>query len=326
MIYLLFDSPSSDKGNDSFISRRTSLDIKEVYSPRANSKFVGWLKGVVALLRQSQRNDVLVCWFDFQAVMCFWLCKVLLLKRRIVCINLMLKDKDTLKNKVVAWLYQGALRSKHFVASVTSLEYGRHLKQRLGLECSFSLVHDVYHATYQYYNPLGGGKRNTVFCGGKNGRDWQLMIDVAKALPSIPFTLVMPSDIYEGVKVSLPQNVNALHNVPLKVFMTEMCSASLVALPLDTEAPAGLIVLFQAAANGKYILTTDTMTTREYLANGRGSLLPNDVSVWKEEIQRRIQSEKENELAIAKMREFLETQCSEEMFVKGVEEMIKRVQ
>lgn len=156
-IYLLFDSPSSDNGKCSFISRLSDLEIKEIYSPKSDRKIIGWLKGVVALLRQSQRNDVLVCWFDFQAVMCFWLCKVLLLKRRIVCINLMLKDKDTLKNKVVAWLYQGALRSKHFVASVTSLEYGRHLKQRLGLECSFSLVHDVYHATYQCYNPLGGG-------------------------------------------------------------------------------------------------------------------------------------------------------------------------
>lgn len=324
MIYLLFDSPSSDKEESSFISRLSNFDIKEIYSPRSSQKVIGWLKGVIAMLRQSRRNDVLICWFDFQAVMCFWLCKMLLLKRRIVCINLMLKDKNTLRNKVVAWLYRGALRSKHFVASVTSEEYGEHLKRRLRLCRPFTLIHDVYHATYNHHNPMGG-KNGSVFCGGRNGRDWLFKISVASRMPDVPFTLVMPTDVYMTVKDTLPKNVTALHNVPMQEFIDEMCKASLVALPLDTEAPAGLIVLFQAAANGMYILTTNTMTTREYLADGRGCLLQNDADVWAKAIRHHLCSEQENDTVVAKMQASLETQCSETRFVGGVEEMIKKV-
>ena len=43
-----------------------------------------------------------------------------------------------------------------------------------------------------------------------------------------------------------------------------MCQSSLVVMPLDTEAPAGLIAFFQAAANGRMSITSDTVTTREY--------------------------------------------------------------
>ena len=41
-------------------------------------------------------------------------------------------------------------------------------------------------------------------------------------------------------------------------------------MPLDTEAPAGLIALFQAATYGKMVITTDTVTTREYFSGDRG--------------------------------------------------------
>ena len=74
----------------------------------------------------------------------------------------------------------------------------------------------------------------------------------------------------------------------------------------------------------KYIITTDTMTTREYLSDGRGCLLPNDVDVWKKVITERIGNEKGNKEASAKLLNFLQTECSEENFVDGVEFMIKR--
>ena len=44
--------------------------------------------------------------------------------------------------------------------------------------------------------------------------------------------------------------------------------ASAVFMPLDTEAPAGLTVYFQAAANNKMIITSDTVTTEGYLCCG----------------------------------------------------------
>lgn len=323
MVYLLFDNPC-DKNQVSFISEQAGLEMKEVYSPQYKRLIVGWLKGCLAVLRQSYSNDTIVCWYDFQAVLCYWITRLTFSQRKIVCINLLLKDKASTKNKVVAWLYKKALKSKHFVASVTSVEFGIHLKKRLGINKELFLLHDVFHEDYKV-NASFDICPNTVFCGGRNGRDWKFMIEVAKAMPHVHFHLVMPKVTYDEYQHELPRNVVAKYNISMEDFMKEMCSCEIVALPLDTEAPAGLIVLFQAAANLKYIITTDTMTTREYLSDGRGCLLPNDVDVWKKAINEKLGNVKSNIIASEKLLNFLESECSERKFVEGVETMINKL-
>lgn len=241
-----------------------------------------------------------------------------------MCVNLLLKDKDSFKNKIVAWLYKKALKSKHFVASITSVEYGKHLKNRLGIDKDLFLLHDVFHGDYKVNASLDVCL-NTVFCGGRNGRDWKFMIEVAKAMPHVQFHLVMPKVTYDEYQHELPSNVLARYNISMEDFMKEMCSCEIVALPLDTEAPAALIVLFQAAANMKYIITTDTMTTREYLSDGRGCLLPNDVDVWKKVINEKLGNAKSNIIASEKLLDFLASECSERKFVEGVEFMINKL-
>lgn len=322
MIYLLFDNPG-DKNRVSFISEQAYLKIREVYSPRCKRLLWGWLKGCRLVLEQSHRDDIIVCWYDFQAVLCYWLAKLSFRQRKIVCVNLLLKDKASVKNKAVAWLYKKALKSKHFEASVTSVEYGIHLKKRLGINKGVVLLHDVFHEDYKVNDYLNICP-NTVFCGGRNGRDWKFMIEVAKVMPHVQFHLVMPKVTYDEYQHELPSNVVARYNISMEDFMKEMCSCEIVALPLDTEAPAGLIVLFQAAANMKYIITTDTMTTREYLSDGRGCLLPNEVNVWSEAIDGKLGKVKLNAMASKKLLNFLEAECSEEKFVEGVELMINK--
>ena len=323
MIYFLFDNPS-DQHRLAFITNRTQKEMKVVSSPKCSRLIVGWLKGCLSALRQSYRNDTIVCWYDFQAVLCYWLAKLSLRQRKIVCINLLLKDKATAKNKFVAWLYKKALKSKYLVASVTSVEYGKHLKNRLGIDKDLFLLHDVFHEDYKVNASLDVCP-NTVFCGGRNGRDWKFMIEVAKVMPYVQFHLVMPKVTYDEYQHELSSNVVAKYNLSMEDFMKEMCTCEIVALPLDTEAPAGLIVLFQAAANMKYIITTDTMTTREYLSDGRGCLLTNVVDVWSKAIDEKLGKVKPNAMASEKLLNFLETECSEEKFVEGIETMIKKV-
>lgn len=320
MIYLLFDNPG-DKNAVLFISDKLQERVIEVYSSKSNSLIVGWIKGCLKMLRLSHRNYTIVCWYDFQAILCYWLSILLFKRRKIVCINILLKDKDSLRNKVVSWLYRKALNSKRVVASVTSTEYGTHLKERLGINKKLFLLHDVFHESYLYKRKFHVIP-NSVFCGGRNGRDWKFMIDVAKVMPHVQFHLVMPKVTYDEYQHELPSNVVAKYNISMEDFMKEMCSCEIVALPLDTEAPAGLIVLFQAAANMKYIITTNTMTTREYLSDGRGCLLPNDVDVWAKGICEKLGSTTSNFMASEKLLNFLKTECSEEKFVEGVESMI----
>ena len=323
MIYLLFDNPS-DKGKVSFISQMIHCEVKEIYSPKSQRLIVGWLKGCREVLSTSRHDDTIVCWFDFQAVLCYWLCKLTLKRRKIVCINLLLKDKNSFKNKVVALLYKIALNSKCFVASVTSKEYGEHLKKRLSIKRNFFLLHDVYHDSYSYDKHVEIVP-NTVFCGGRNGREWHFMVEVAKAMPDVEFHLVMPKATYQELKGNLPINAISKVNLSYNDFMKEMCASQIVALPLDTEAPAGLIVLFQAAANMKPIVTTDTMTTREYLSDGRGDLLPNNVDDWVSVLKHKLGHKEVCEASVSQMLSFLQTECSEENFVDVIEQMIKEL-
>lgn len=320
MNYFLFDNPS-DKSRLSFISKLTSVEMKYIGSPKCDKLIVGWLKGCLEVLRQSTHEDTIICWYDFQAILCYWLCSLSFRKRKIVCINLLLKDKDSLKNKVVSWLYRKVLNSKNVVASVTSKEYGEHLKKKLGIQKKIFLLHDVFHDSYKYGKQVTV-RQNTVFCGGRNGRDWRFMVEVAKSMPDVKFHLVMPEAIYHKFWASIPNNVIAKYNLTMDEFMKEMCSCEIVALPLDTEAPAGLIVMFQAAANMKYIITTDTMTTREYLGEGRGSLIANEVNKWVAEIRNRLALSQSNFECSSRLFTYLKSECLEDKFVKGIETMI----
>ena len=152
MVYLLFDNPG-DKGKVSFISQMIHGEVNEIYSPKSKRLIVGWLKGCKYALEVSHSYDTIVCWYDFQAILCYWLCRFTFKRRKIVCVNLLLKDKDSFKNKIVAWLYKKALKSKHFVASITSVEYGKHLKNRLGIDKDLFLLHDVFHGDYKSTPP-----------------------------------------------------------------------------------------------------------------------------------------------------------------------------
>lgn len=324
MIQLLLDN-FRDKERLAFISKNLSFENSMILSPQCKSKIQSWLLGCKKVLCNSDSTDIIVCWYDFQAILCYWLGKVLCRQRKIICINLLLKDKKSIKNKLVAHLYKKALRDKHFIASVTSAEYGEHLKNRLRIKRKMFLLHDVFQESYVYGADVKVASK-TVFCGGRNGRDWRFMVEVAKAMPHVKFHMVMPEAIFHEYEHELPNNAIARYNLPLDEFLKEMCSCEIVSLPLDTQAPAGLIVLFQAAANKKYIITTDTMTTREYLSDGRGCLLPNDVAAWTQAIAEKFGDNQANAEASDKLLSFLRNECSEKKFVEGIEKMIDKVQ
>lgn len=307
------------KGKTSFISRY--LEGRFLYSPEGNSLF-NWVMGVFKALRISKRGDVIVCWFDFQAVLCYWIGALTFQKRNIVCINVMLKDKNTIRNRVVAFMYRKALSSKRLVASVSSEEYGKYVMNRLHIKKKkFFLLHDVFHEYYKV-SDIPVYKPNTVFCGGKNGREWNLIIRVAKLLPNVTFNLVMPGDVYNSLRGDIPNNIIVKHDIPSDEFLHVMCESQIVALPLNTQAPSGLIVIFQAAANNKFIVTSDTLTTREYISNDRGLILRNDAALWAEAIQDSLSHPLDMEKAQKKMLAFLRSNCSEEQFINVLNHMI----
>lgn len=319
MNYLLFDYSRTE---NSFISKLwCNSNLKEVYSNKYKHKIVGWLQGAFQVLQQSRKDDTIICWFDFQAVLVYWLCTLTFCRRNIVCINVMLKDNETLRNKIIGFLYKKALSSNCFKASVTSIEYGQYLNYRFGKNYQFQLIRDVFHKDYTLKEDIQELPK-TVFCGGNNGRDWHFMLKVAKKLPDVNFRFVVPNYLLKSLLSEVPQNVTVRCNIPYIEFLREMCASTIVALPLDTIAPAGLIVLFQAAANQRLVMMTDTVTTRGYITPDRGVLLPNDAEQWVDSILFYFANPLERSEKAKNLQKFLETECSEDKFVNSIKKMI----
>lgn len=99
-----------------------------------------------AILKSSS-GDTLIFWYDFQGIIFWGVCKLLWTKRRIIILNLLLKNKPTFKNKIVSYLYKSALQANNVEATVTSLEYGEALNSQLRIKSSYMLLHDVYPLT-----------------------------------------------------------------------------------------------------------------------------------------------------------------------------------
>lgn len=317
--FLLFDNNNCC---NRFIATKLGKSVTEICSPIRGKKIFCWLKGVKTVLQLSHRDDTIICWYDFQAVLCWWMCRLFLKHRNIVCINILLKDKPSLKNRIVSRMYKTSLSSDNFRASITSKEYGEWLNRKLDINVKYALIHDVYHDSYEYRRKVDINPKS-VFCGGSNGRDWNFIVKIAHAMPDVKFNIVMPHSVYLKYRFKFGDNMNVRYDISYDEFMKELCSSSIVCLPLDTEAPAGLIVMFQAAANLKPIITTRTVTTSEYINEERGIAIRNDVSSWVSAIRSYLNNNSMAMQNAIKMKEYLVEMCSEEQFVKGIMLMLK---
>ena len=313
--YILYDNNDS---NNYFLN---TLFDEVFFTPKLRPMYLSWIVGAYKALKKSCHDDRIVCWYDFQAVILFWLTRLFLCQREIVCLNLLLKPKRTLKNKIATSLYKSALNSSKFKATVTSIEYGKLLNNHFGCNYNYTLLHDVFHDHYKY-NYKGPVIPNSVFCGGRNGRDWNLMMKIAESMPEVSFNIVVPENVFKQYKDNISSNINIKCNLSYDDFMVEMCKSEIVCLPLDTEAPAGLIVLFQAAANRKLVITTDTATTREYINSNSGYIIRNDIKCWKNAIDYSLLNKIDSSNKCNELYRFLCTTCSEQIFIEKVSSLL----
>ena len=324
MRYLLFQW---SRWPHDYLKQALGEECKVVFSKDYKQRVFRYLSGALLVTLKSGRGDTLVCWYDAQAVVTWWLCRILFLKRNVVCLNLLLKQKNTLKNKLASWMYKQALLADNFHATVTSREYGKWLNRSLGINVEFTLLHDVFHDYYEYPQ-LKESEKNIVFCGGCFGRDWTLMLDIVKDTPEVMFSLVMQNRDYyplmRKVGKELPQNVIIEHNIPYKLFMQRLCQSKIVCMPLDSEAPQGLTVIFQAAANDKLILTSNNPTTVEYFSSEQ--LLGTDSKEWSLCIRKCLADEKKRKETAKEFHQFLKNECSEAVFAQTVKRIVESVE
>ena len=324
MRYLLFQW---SKWPHDYLKQALGEECVVVFSKDYKQRVLRYLSGSIAVLRKSSCGDVIICWYDAEAVVTWWLCRLFFLRREIVCLNLLLKQKNTFKNKVASWIYKQALTSNNFYATVTSNEYGCWLNEKLGIDVKYTLLRDVYHTFYEKPD-LKANEGHEVFCGGCYGRDWDLMVEIASVTPDVDFMLVMQTKNYfnlmEKYGDRMPPNIHLEHNIPYKKFMKLLCQAKIVCMPLDSEAPQGLIVMFEGAANDKFILTSDNPTTRGYFDSSQ--LLGNNPEEWSERIKYYLSNDQIRLKKAQDFHDFLKKECSEEVFANTVREIVEKVE
>ncbi|MBO4955603.1 MAG: glycosyltransferase [Muribaculaceae bacterium] len=319
MIWILLDTVEGYP----FIEQRLTMPCRKILSPQKKSKYHTWIAGAWQASRQSKKGDTILAVYDFQGILC-WIFGVLTMRRRnVLSINLLLKDKDTMRNKVATWLYRRAIHSPRFATTVTSGAYSAWINRKLGTKIDFPLLRDVYYLTYEPATTPSKGD-GSVFCGGRNSRDWPLMIEVAKRLPEVKFRFAMPLDSYHALKDSMPSNVEAAGEIPYDQFMEWINCSSVICMPLTTDAPAGLITMFQAAGYRKPIVASYTVTSSEYLTPEHGYLLKSsEPEKWSAAISE-IMADYEKALKKAEtFHHYVSTQCSEQYYVSRIEEIIR---
>lgn len=185
MIHILHGFSNVDS---EFKPRNLRQEVHYIESPRTKKRIVGWTIGCFRALYCSRRGETVFCWYDFQAVLLYWMCLLTFQRRNIGCLNILLKKKDT--------------------------------------------------------------------------------------------------------------------------------------MPLTTEAPAGLLVLFQAAGSERFVITTSTATTRAYITSDRGCALERDVKQWKDAIRYYLLNEKERNDKALKLHKFLKDVCGRDNFDSGIQKIV----
>ena len=183
----------------------------------------------------------------------------------------MFNEADNFITKMKFLLFKVMLSSDYVFPTVSSKYLENYYKNLFNIkDKTFSLVHDCFGDKRKFISKYKKGD-GYVFCGGTNGRDWNLLLEVAERLPSIDFVVVGPKS--DTLGTNYPKNIVYYHNIDVKKFQQLLYNSSLSILPLNTNAPAGLIVLYTAGLMSKAVITTNNVTMNEYIVSGHSGVL-----------------------------------------------------
>jgi len=286
---------------------------------------IGYLKLALNCLIKSKKNEIIVCFLDVQALYLFLLSRMLFKKRDIVVLNIMLNDQKDLITNIKRYLFKLMLENEHVYPTVTSYNLSSHYKKLLNLpNKEFYLLHDCYGGLGEYKRSYKNGE-GYVFCGGINGRDWSGLLEIAKLLPKVKFVIVGPKkDTLGNHGLS---NIDYYFDIPFQKFQELLEDCSLLALPLNTQAPAGLIVIFTAGLISKPVITTDNITLREYITNGENGVLIKlgDYENFAKELNLVISNEQKQKMFGEKLYSRIEAMGSPKVFVDTIVKITSQI-
>lgn len=178
--------------------------------------------------------------------------------------------KNPILEKLRRWLIAISWKRVNHIG-VMSNTYKRFLQERFRLSEAQS-IHLPLPLTFEKNPDFSGFKPNSyVYSVGLSYRDFPTLMAAAKKSTQ-PF-IVATSDVFiKGM--TIPDNVTVYRNTFGKAADELMEQSALVIIPLErTTSPAGETTLLTAMCYGKPVIVTRTVTTEEYIEDGKNGIL-----------------------------------------------------
>ena len=244
------------------------------------NRTVSWRKSILIYkyinislktISKSTPEDVIVSGNFIVGAFIGFFCKVSNINRTILSLNMISHEKGFVNKAVRKIVYNTAFNYSKFFITVNSKELIDNYSASYSIKKNhFFVLEDPIMNYYEVapYNPGNG----TVFCGGEAMRDWSTLFKAAQLLPDVRFVAIARK-IYFDATLKVPPNVTLYFDKDYDFFYDRLKESSVVAMPLSTTAPAGLIVMIRSAMLSKPIIVTSTSSTRNYVENEHNGIL-----------------------------------------------------
>ncbi len=112
-----------------------------------------------------------------------------------------------------------------------------------------------------------------VLSAGRTLRDYNTLLMAAQQI-NAPLTIICGQNDLDRVTLPLPHNVRVLQEIPREEYLDLLHRCRVVALPLlPTERSTGQVVMLEAMACGKPVVTTASPGTIDTIRNGENGFL-----------------------------------------------------
>ena len=140
-----------------------------------------------------------------------------------------------------------------------------------------------FHTNFPSPPPKREGK-GYILVAGKSGRDYKTVFEAIKGLH---FKVIVVSDFASMQGLTPPPNVEVFYNIPIERYYKILAGADVVVVPLKEKVcSTGQVVILEAMAQGKSLVVTNCLGSRDYVVDGKNCYLVDvgDVKQMREKI------------------------------------------
>ena len=308
---------SSGLGMNSLLKDRT-------VSWRRAILYLKYMKLAIQAIQKSNKSDIIISWNFIVGAFTAFFCRTFFIRRTILSLNMISHEKGLINKLLRKIIYNSAFKLPGFYISVNSKELINTYSAEYNINANhFFVLPDCMKESYETAPYTNGN--GSVFCGGEAKRDWNTLFKAALLLPDVKFTAIARKKYFDTT-LAVPDNVSLYFDTEYDFFYSKLKESSIVAMPLSTTAPAGLIVLIRAAMLSKPVIITSTSSTRNYIQDKINGVLidPGDEKRLAEEISSLLSDRQVREQLSNRMKETVKM-FSPENYAKSLENIISQI-